>query len=131
MPFINVKMVEGRTSEQKKQLVAAITQSMVDICNATPESTMVTIEDIAKDKGLSPDDLIKEIETIVDSGTKLNLQYMLDSMIDDYEQEELWDFFKESENFSLEEARQEFSEEEYSDEQIRIARVQFISNIGN
>ena len=49
MPFINVKMVEGRTSEQKKQLVAAITQSMVDICNATPESTMVTIEDFAKD----------------------------------------------------------------------------------
>ena len=49
MPFINVKMVEGRTSEQKKQLVAAITQSMVDICNATPESTMVVIEDIAKD----------------------------------------------------------------------------------
>jgi len=47
MPVINVKMLEGRTSEQKKQLVAAITKSMVNICNANPESTMVIIEDVA------------------------------------------------------------------------------------
>ena len=91
----------------------------------------LSIEDIARDKGLSPDSLIKEIETIVDSGTKLNLQYMLDDMIDDYEQEELCDFFKESKHFSLEEAREEFLEEDYSDEELRIARIQFISNEGN
>ena len=89
------------------------------------------IEDIAKAKGLSSHELLTEIETIVESGTKLDLQYMLDNMIDDYEQEELLDFFKESENFSLEEAREEFLEDEYSDEEIRIARIQFISEIGN
>ena len=54
----------------------------------------LSIEDIAKGKGLSSDELIKEIETIVESGTKLDLQYMLDEMIDDYEQEELFDFLK-------------------------------------
>ncbi|MBT5858434.1 MAG: DNA helicase RecQ [Flavobacteriales bacterium] len=91
----------------------------------------LSIEDIAKAKGLTSDELIKEIETIVESGTKLDLQYMLDDMIDDYEQEEVFDFFKESENFSLEEAREEFEEEEYSDEELRISRIQFISKVGN
>ena len=91
----------------------------------------LSIEDIARDKGLSSDDLIKEIETIVESGTKLDLQYMLEDMMDDYEQEELADFFKSSKHFSLEEAREEFLEEEYSDEELRISRIQFISNVGN
>ena len=91
----------------------------------------LSIEDIARGKGLKSDELIKEIETIVESGTKLDLQYMLDEMIDDYEQEELFDFFKDSENFSIEEARKEYEEDEYSDEELRIARIQFISKIGN
>tara|TARA_B100000683_G_scaffold168219_2_gene162163 strand:- start:1188 stop:3368 length:2181 start_codon:yes stop_codon:yes gene_type:complete len=91
----------------------------------------LSIEDIAKGNGLYTDELISEIETIVESGTKLDLQYMLDEMIDDYEQEELFDFFKYSENFSIEEAREEFEEDEYSDEELRIARIQFISKIGN
>ena len=91
----------------------------------------LSIEDIARAKGLNSDELIKEIETIVESGTKLDLQYMLDDMIDDYEQEEVFDFFKESENFSLEEAREEFEEDEYSDEELRISRIQFISKVGN
>lgn len=91
----------------------------------------LSIEDIAKGKGLNSDELISEIETIVESGTKLDLQYMLDEMIDDYEQEELFDFFKDSKNFSIEEAREEYEEDEYSDEELRIARIQFISKIGN
>lgn len=49
MPFVNVKMLEGRTHEQKKQLVQAITDAMVTICNAKPEGTMVVIEDIPRD----------------------------------------------------------------------------------
>lgn len=91
----------------------------------------LSIEDIARAKGLTSEELIKEIETIVESGTKLDLQYMLDDMIDDYEQEEVFDFFKESENFSLEEARETFAEDEYSDEELRISRIQFISTVGN
>lgn len=49
MPFVNVKMLEGRTHEQKKQLVAAITQALTDICNANPDTTMVVVEDVPKD----------------------------------------------------------------------------------
>jgi ATP-dependent DNA helicase RecQ len=91
----------------------------------------LSIEDIARMKGLSSEELIKEIETIVESGTKLDLQYMLDDMMDDYEQEDLFEFFKESNHFSLEEARKEFDEDEFSDEELRIARIQFISKVGN
>ena len=56
---------------------------------------------------------------------------MLDDMIDDYELRELFDFFKESENFTLDETREEYAENKFSDEEIRIARIQFISEIGN
>ena len=89
------------------------------------------IEDISKAKGLSNDTLLTEMETIVESGTKLNIQYLLDDMMDLEEQEELSNFFKDSQHFSLDEAREEFTEKEYSDEEIRIARIQFISTIGN
>ncbi len=49
MPFVNVKMLEGRTAEQKKELVKAITAAMVNTCNAKADGTMVVIEDIPKD----------------------------------------------------------------------------------
>ncbi|NKB66388.1 MAG: 2-hydroxymuconate tautomerase family protein [Candidatus Latescibacteria bacterium] len=49
MPYINVKMLEGRSREQKRQLAKAITEAMVDICGAKPEGTMVVIEEHAKE----------------------------------------------------------------------------------
>ncbi len=49
MPFINVKMLEGRTHEQKKALVKAITNAIVETCGAKAEGTMVVIEEIARD----------------------------------------------------------------------------------
>lgn len=49
MPFVNIKMLEGRTHEQKKELVKAITDVMVNICNAKADGTMVVIEDIPRD----------------------------------------------------------------------------------
>ena len=49
MPFINVKMLDGRSEEQKRELVKAITDAMVNICGAEPESTMVVIENVARE----------------------------------------------------------------------------------
>ncbi|MCZ6633415.1 MAG: 4-oxalocrotonate tautomerase family protein [bacterium] len=49
MPFVNIRMLEGRTHEQKKELVKAITDAMVNICDAKPEGTMVVIQDIPRD----------------------------------------------------------------------------------
>ena len=91
----------------------------------------LSIQDIAKSKGLTNDDLITEIETIVESGTKLDLKYMIKEMMEDYEKEELYDAFKDSENFSIEELRSIYEEDEFSDAELRIVRIQFISDIGN
>ena len=49
MPFVTVKMLEGRTADQKRELVKAITDAMASICNAKPEGTMVVIEEVARD----------------------------------------------------------------------------------
>ena len=68
------------------------------------------IEDIASAKGLSIEELLEQIETIVESGTKINLDYYINDIIDEYQSEELDDFFKNSEQASFQEAREEFDE---------------------
>ena len=91
----------------------------------------LSLEDIASAKGLNVDDLITEIETIVESGTKINLNYYLDDILDEYQEEELEDFFRTSEEASFEEARNEFDEDEYTDEELRLFRIKFISDVAN
>ena len=91
----------------------------------------LSIEDIASAKGLNVEELITEIETIVESGTKINLSYYLDEFFDEYQDEELTEFFKNSEGASFEEARNEFEEDEYTDEELRLFRIKFISDVAN
>jgi len=91
----------------------------------------LSIEDIASAKGLTVEDLITEIETIVESGTKINLNYYLDDIIDEFQEEELIDFFKNSEEATFDEARSEFEEDEYTDEELRLFRIKFISDVAN
>ena len=91
----------------------------------------LSIEDIASGKGLSIDDLLTEMEEIVEQGTKLNLNHILNQMMDEDELNEIHDFFKETDNFSFDEARIEFDEDEFSDEEIRLLRIDFISQIAN
>jgi len=91
----------------------------------------LSIEDIASAKGLTVEELITEIETIVESGTKINLNYYLDEIIDEFQEEELSDFFKNSESATFDEARNEFEEDEYTDEELRLYRIKFISDIAN
>ena len=89
------------------------------------------IEDIASAKGLSVEELLEQIETIVESGTKINLDYYINDIIDEYQSEELDDFFKNSEQASFQEAREEFDEDEYTDEELRLYRIKFISDVAN
>lgn len=72
------------------------------------------LEDVAAAKRLKLDDLISEIETIVLSGTKINISYYIDSMMDADKQEEIIDYFKESESDSLEDAIDELGEEDFT-----------------
>lgn len=89
------------------------------------------LETIAKHKTMNLNQLLDEMETIVASGTKLNLDYAIDEWIDEYEREEIIDYFKGCETSSLETAQKELSDGNYSLEQLKIMRIKFLSEYGN
>jgi len=91
----------------------------------------IPLETIAKTKDLRLDDLLEEMETIVASGTKLNLSYAIDDMLDEDEQEEIIDYFRSCETSSLEVAQEELSDGGYDWEQLKIMRIKFLSEYGN
>jgi ATP-dependent DNA helicase RecQ len=91
----------------------------------------IPLEMIAKNKDLRLDSLLEEMETIAASGTKLNLDYAIDQMLDEYEQEEIIDYFKSCETSSLEVAQQELADSNYNWEQLKIMRIKFLSVYGN
>ena len=78
-------------------------------------------------KSLKLDELLEEMETIAASGTRLNLDYAIDEWLDEYEQEEIIDYFKSCETSSLDIAQKELSENDYSLEQLKIMRIKFLS----
>ncbi|AOW08099.1 DNA helicase RecQ [Flavobacterium gilvum] len=90
----------------------------------------LALTDIASAKGLKMDDLIKEMEQIVYSGTKLNIKYWLDEMLDEDQQEEIHDYFMESESDSIEKALKEF-DGDYDIDELRLMRIKFISEVAN
>ncbi len=92
----------------------------------------IPLDDIAAAKGLEMGGLLDEIEAIVNSGTKLNIDYYINLVLDEDHQQEVFDYFKDdAESESVDEALQELGEDEYSEEDIRLMRVKFISELGN
>lgn len=91
----------------------------------------IPLETIARNKNLRLDELLEEMETIAASGTKLNLDYAIDEWLDDYDQEEIIEYFKNCETSSLQIAQQELSDNDYSWEQLKIMRIKFLSVYGN
>jgi ATP-dependent DNA helicase RecQ len=89
------------------------------------------LSDIASAKRITVDELLSEMESIVDSGTKLNLSYLINETFEDYQVEELNQVLAESKEASFDELRDEFHEDEFTDEELRVMRIQFISEIGN
>jgi ATP-dependent DNA helicase RecQ len=88
-------------------------------------------EDIAKAKGLKMDQLLEEMERIVTSGTKLNIDYYLEDILDEDSIEELFDFLTEDcEEGSIEELTEEFGDE-YEEDELRLARLKFFSDVAN
>ncbi len=90
----------------------------------------LNLDDIASGKGLNMETLIKELEQIVYSGTKLNIKYWIDEILDDDQQEEIHEYFMESESDSIEEALKEF-DGEYDINELRLMRIKFISEVAN
>jgi ATP-dependent DNA helicase RecQ len=91
----------------------------------------LSFDDIANSKGVEVKDVIAEVEAIVNSGTKLNIDYYVDEVLDEEHQEEVFDYFKEAENDSIEKALEVLGEDEYSEDDIRLMRIKFLSDLGN
>ncbi len=90
----------------------------------------LALPDIAEAKGMEMSDFIKEMESIVYSGTKLNIKYWVDEIFDEDEQEELHEYFIEADSDSIDDAMNEF-EGEYEEEELRLYRIKFISEVAN
>ena len=91
-----------------------------------------SLEDIADAKNLEMNDLLKEIEAIVHSGTKINLDYYIDQVLDEDHQQDVFEYFRdEAKTESINEALQELGEDEFTEEDIRLMRIKFLSEMGN
>jgi len=91
----------------------------------------LALEDLAQSKSLTVSELLTEVEHIVSSGTKIDINYYVNEYIDPYHQEEIFDYFREAESDSINQALEELGEDEYSEEEIRLMRIKFISELGN
>ncbi len=111
-----------RTVANKSKLKVFIIQSI---------DRKLPFEDIADSKGLEVKDVISEVEAIVNSGTRLNIDYYIDDVMDEEHQEEIFEYFRETHEDSVEKALDELGEDEYTEEDIRLMRIKFISDMGN
>ena len=134
-PFVELilKYVEENEIEKPDDFVmrSVVNKSSNKVYIIQNVDKKIPLEMIAKNKGLKLDELLEEMETIAASGTKLNLNYAIDEWLDEYEQEEIIEYFKSCETSSLQIAQQELSENDYSWEQLKIMRIKFLSVFGN
>jgi len=142
---------EGKAKKYGKEFIALISQYVEDNDIIRPEDLVVKstgansinklyiiqnidrklpLNDIASAKGLTMEALITEMEQIVNSGTKLNIKYWIDEMLDDDQQEEIHDYFMESHTDNIEEALKEF-DGDYDIDELRLMRIKFISEVAN
>ncbi len=110
-----------RTVANKSKMKVSIIQSI---------DRKVALDDIAVAKGIEFDELLDEIESIVYSGTKLNIDYFLEEVLDEDKVDDIYEYFKESETDDIEEAIEELGDD-YTEEEIRLVRLKFISEMGN
>ena len=91
----------------------------------------IPLEDLAESNGLSMEDLYQELDAIVHSGTKVNIDYYLEDNMDEYTREDIYEYFMESESDSVEEAFQELKEDDITREEIQLVRIKFLSEMAN
>ncbi|MDP3679683.1 MAG: DNA helicase RecQ [Flavobacterium sp.] len=150
--LINIHGVgEGKAKKYGKEFLELISRYVQDNDIIRPEDLVVkstgvnsvnklyiiqnidrklSLDDIASAKGINMDALIKEMEQIVYSGTKLNIKYWIDDMLDDDQQEEIHEYFMESESDNIENALKEF-DGDYDIDELRLMRIKFISEVAN
>jgi ATP-dependent DNA helicase RecQ len=88
------------------------------------------LEDIGRSQGKSMEEVIEEIEAIVSSGTRVNINYYIDDILDQENQEEIFEYFNDAETDDLQEAIAEF-DGDYTEEELRLMRIKFMSDMAN
>ncbi len=110
-----------RTVAKKSMLKVSIIQSI---------DRQIALDDIANAKGIDFDEMLDEVEAIVYSGTKINIDYFLEEVMDEDHVDDIYEYFKESDTDDLETAIRELGED-YSEDEIRLVRIKFISDMAN
>ncbi|MBK7889164.1 MAG: RecQ family ATP-dependent DNA helicase [Bacteroidetes bacterium] len=134
-PFIDMikKYVEENEIERPMDLVvkSVVNKSGLKVYIIQNIDRKISLEDMADAKGMKMKDIIGEIESIVASGTRIDIQYYINEVIDEERQDEVFDYFKTAENDSIESAINELGENEYTEEEVRLMRIKFMSEVGN
>ena len=135
-PFIDLikQYVEDNDIERPQDIVvrSAANKSANKVYIIQSIDRRKSLEDIAAGKGLSMDELMTEMEHIISSGTKLNIDYYINEMIEPDHQEELLEYWRGSETASLEEAYEEYQDDpDYTEEEIRLMRIKFMADYGH
>jgi len=105
-------------------------KSMLKLFIIQSTDKKISLEEVAHSKGLTFSELIKEMEQIIYMGTKLNINYYVDEILDEDQQEEIYDYFMEAESDKIKDALEEF-DGDYDEEELRIMRIKFISEVAN
>lgn len=134
-PFIEVisRYVEENEIERPVDLVvkSVANKSVMKVYIIKSIDRKLSLDDIAEAKGLPFSELISEIESIVSSGTKIDINYYLNEVIDIDRQEEVYDYFRTAETDSIDEALKELGENEYTEDEVRLMRIRFMSELAN
>lgn len=133
-PFVELvaKYVEENNIERPDDFVmkSVVNKSGLKVYIIQQTDKKIPLEAIAKNKDLRLDALLEEMETIAASGTKLNLDYAIDDMVDEYDQDDILEYFKSCETSSLQVAQQELSDGNFTWEQLKIMRIKFLNEYG-
>jgi len=134
-PFIDLikKYVEDNDIDRPIDMVikSAANKSALKVYIIQNIDRHLDLEDIAASKGITYEEILKEVETIVNSGTKLNLNYYIDEVIDEDKQEEVFDYFRKAEVDSIDDALAELGNDDYTREEVQLMRIKFMSELGN
>ena len=127
------KYVEDNEIERPMDLIvkSVVNKSMLKVYIIQNIDRKIALNDMAEAKGITTGELITEIETIVASGTRIDITYYINEVIDEDRQEELFEYFRSAETDSAADALAELGEDDYSLEEVRLMRIRFMSEIGN
>ncbi|MCL2414522.1 MAG: DNA helicase RecQ [Bacteroidales bacterium] len=133
-PFIDIikRYAEENEIERPQDLVvkSIVNKSGLKVYIIQNIDRKLPLEDIAKAKGLTMNDLLTEMERIVASGTKIDINYYIKENLDKYHIEEIYEYFEEAENPSASEALKNLDENEYTLEEVRLVRLKYLTEVG-